>query len=398
MISTSLKFVGNTPVYQLDNTNIFVKLEKYNLGGSVKDRAVLGMLEEAKRQGKVNEDTIIVEPTSGNTGIAVAILASILGLKAVIIMPESMSLERRTLIKAYGAQLILTPKELGIKGSIELAEKLRGIWENSITEDMKIIKLSYLYDSHGKKRGIEKDDEIELIVPEDELKNLIREKIDKGINNFFIKLEDAFKDEDAKEINIFLAGNSCKHPFVNEIFAEYQEKMKDKIKLNLYDLKAIEGLKEKDSTKVMPTGKTGVAYGLIYSRKGGRIKVTNRDEKENMANEVNFKFYIGNNKRDLFNTVLSPNSKYEKFEYFGKVTSDTFEIYYTTLPEAQTGKMEIDRTNVKRISLNEEYDEDEEYRIYIKAVTPDKISYAIVKKEEDIETKEILEEGEVFLD
>lgn len=133
MLASSLKFVGNTPIYQLDDTNIFVKLEKYNLGGSVKDRAVLGMLEEAKLQGKVNEDTIIVEPTSGNTGIAVAILASILGLKAVIIMPESMSLERRTLIKAYGAQLILTPKELGIKGSIELAEKLRGKYPNAIS-------------------------------------------------------------------------------------------------------------------------------------------------------------------------------------------------------------------------------------------------------------------------
>ena len=133
MFASSLKFIGNTPIYQLDDTNIFVKLEKYNLGGSVKDRAVLGMLEEAKRQGKVNEDTIIVEPTSGNTGIAVAILASILGLKAVVIMPESMSLERRTLIKAYGAQLILTPKELGIKGSIELAEKLRGKYPNAIS-------------------------------------------------------------------------------------------------------------------------------------------------------------------------------------------------------------------------------------------------------------------------
>ena len=133
MLASSLKFVGDTPIYQLDDTNIFVKLEKYNLGGSVKDRAVLGMLEEAKRQGKVNEDTIIVEPTSGNTGIAVAILASILGLKAVIIMPESMSLERRTLIKAYGAQLILTPKELGIKGSIELAEQLRGKYPNAIS-------------------------------------------------------------------------------------------------------------------------------------------------------------------------------------------------------------------------------------------------------------------------
>jgi len=278
-----------------------------------------------------------------------------------------------------------------------LGEMLRGIWENSAIEDMKVIKPPYLYDTHGEKRGMGGDDELSFHVSEEKLKDFIKEKIAKGINNFFIKLEDAFKDEDAKEINIFLAGNSCKHPFVNEIFAEYQEKLKDKIKLNLYDLKAIEGLKEKDSTKVMPTGKTGVAYGLIYSRKGGRIKVTNRDEKENMANEVNFKFYIGNNKRDLFNTVLSPNSKYEKFEYFGKVTSDTFEIYYTTLPEAQTGKMEIDKTNVKRISLNEEYDEDEEYRIYIKATKPTKISYAIVKKEEDVDTKEFLEEGEIVL-
>ena len=279
-----------------------------------------------------------------------------------------------------------------------LAEELRKIWENSATEDMKTVELSYLYDTHGEKRGMGGDEQLSFNVIEEEVKKFIREKIEKGINNFFIKLEDAFKDEDAKEINIFLAGNSCKHPFVNEIFAEYQEKMKDKIKLNLYDLKAIEGLKEKDSTKVMPTGKTGVAYGLIYSRKGGRIKVTNRDEKENMANEVNFKFYIGNNKRDLFNTVLSPNSKYQKYEYFGKVTSDTFEIYYTTLPEAQTGKMEIDKTNVTRISLNENYDEDEEYRIYIKAVKPTKISYAIVKKEEDVDTKEFLEEGEIDLD
>lgn len=82
------------------------------------------------------------------------------------------------------------------------------------------------------------------------------------------------------------------------------------------------------------------------------------------------------------------------------LTSDIFEIYYTSSPEAQTGTMEIgkDDPKIKRISLNEEYDEDERYRIYIKTVRPDKISYAIVKKEEDIETKEILEEGEVFLD
>ncbi|MBF0715102.1 cysteine synthase A [Gemelliphila palaticanis] len=132
MNHSSLKFVGNTPIYQLEGTNIFVKLEKYNLGGSVKDRAVLGMLEEAKRQGKLNKDTLVIEPTSGNTGIAIALLSSILGYKAVLVMPESMSVERRALIKAYGAQLILTPKELGIRGSIEKAKELTEKYDNSI--------------------------------------------------------------------------------------------------------------------------------------------------------------------------------------------------------------------------------------------------------------------------
>lgn len=132
MNHSSLKFVGNTPIYQLEGTNIFVKLEKYNLGGSVKDRAVLGMLEEAKRQGKLNKDTLVIEPTSGNTGIAIALLSSILGYKAVLVMPESMSVERRALIKAYGAQLILTPKELGIKGSIEKAKELTEKYDNAI--------------------------------------------------------------------------------------------------------------------------------------------------------------------------------------------------------------------------------------------------------------------------
>ena len=94
------------------------------------------------------------------------------------------------------------------------------------------------------------------------------------------------------------------------------------------------------------------------------------------------------------------NSILEIFGFLGILTSDIFEIYYTTSPEAQTGKMEIgkDDPKIKRISLNEEYNEDERYRIYIKAVTPDKISYVIVKKEEDVDTKEFLEEGEVFLD
>ena len=269
-------------------------------------------------------------------------------------------------------------------------EKLRDIWEEKTDGRVDETKIN-LFNADGVS-----ENGIELNINEEKLKNLIKDKIEKGIKNFFIKLEDAFKDEDVKKVHIFLAGNSCRHSFVNEIFEKYVAEMKDRMELVIYDLKAI---KESDNDSKI-TGKTGVAYGLIYSRKGGRIKVTNRDEKENVANEINFKFYLGNSKKDKFNPIITPSSNYGKFGFLGILTSDIFEIYYTTSPEAQTGKMEIgkDDPKIKRISLNEEYNEDERYRIYIKAVTPDKISYVIVKKEEDVDTKEFLEEGEVFLD
>ena len=127
------KLIGKTPVYQLPNTNIYVKLEKYNVGGSGKDRAVLGMLQDAKEKGHLHEDSIIVEATSGNTGIALAMVGAILHIKTVIIMPESMSKERRELIKAYGAQLILTPKETGMKGALERANEILEKYPNAFT-------------------------------------------------------------------------------------------------------------------------------------------------------------------------------------------------------------------------------------------------------------------------
>lgn len=127
------KLIGKTPVYQLPNTNIYVKLEKYNVGGSVKDRTVLGMLQDAKEKGRLHEDSIIVEATSGNTGIALAMVGAILHIKTVIIMPESMSKERRELIKAYGAQLILTPKETGMRGALERANEILDKYPNAFT-------------------------------------------------------------------------------------------------------------------------------------------------------------------------------------------------------------------------------------------------------------------------
>ncbi|MGN0143429.1 MAG: cysteine synthase A [Clostridium sp.] len=123
-----LELVGNTPILKVNNlikeeniADIYVKLEKFNPGGSVKDRAALGMIEKAEKEGILKKGSIIVEPTSGNTGIALALIGRLKGYKVIIVMPETMSKERRDLIKAYGAELVLTEGAKGMKGAIEKA-------------------------------------------------------------------------------------------------------------------------------------------------------------------------------------------------------------------------------------------------------------------------------------
>ena len=125
-----LELVGNTPLIQLhnildnNNFNLFAKLEGRNPAGSVKDRVALQMILDAEKEGVLKKGSIIVEPTSGNTGIGLAFIGKAKGYRVILTMPESMSLERRQLLKAYGAELVLTPKELGMKGAIAKAEEL----------------------------------------------------------------------------------------------------------------------------------------------------------------------------------------------------------------------------------------------------------------------------------
>ena len=120
----TVKLIGNTPLYHIEYTNIYVKLEKYNIGGSIKDRAVLGMLDAAMNKGEIRQDTVLVEATSGNTGVALAMLGAVYHIPVIIIMPETMSMERRQLVKAYGATLVLTPGEKGMQGAMDEMERL----------------------------------------------------------------------------------------------------------------------------------------------------------------------------------------------------------------------------------------------------------------------------------
>lgn len=122
--------VGKTPIVKLNRTvgtedaEVYLKLEYFNPGSSVKDRIALAMIEAAERDGKLKEDDTIIEPTSGNTGIGLAMIAAAKGYKTILTMPETMSMERRNLLRAYGAEIVLTPGPDGMKGAIAKAEEL----------------------------------------------------------------------------------------------------------------------------------------------------------------------------------------------------------------------------------------------------------------------------------
>ena len=137
------QLIGNTPLLRLHATEkklalsaqLLAKLEFFNPGGSAKDRVALSMIEDAENRGILKEGSVIIEPTSGNTGIGLACVAASRGYKTIIVMPDSMSMERRLLMTAYGAQLVLTPGKLGMQGAIDKAYELAAQYENSFIPD-----------------------------------------------------------------------------------------------------------------------------------------------------------------------------------------------------------------------------------------------------------------------
>ena len=129
-----LETIGKTPLIKINKLtkgNLFVKVEAFNPGGSIKDRVAYNMIKTALAKGEINNSTTIIEPTSGNTGIGLSMVCAVLGLKLIIVMPETMSKERQDLMKAYGAKLVLTEGSKGMKGAIEKAGELKNEIENS---------------------------------------------------------------------------------------------------------------------------------------------------------------------------------------------------------------------------------------------------------------------------
>ena len=135
-VANILETIGNTPHVKINklypsNISVYTKLEKTNPSGSIKDRIALSMVEDAEQKGLLNKDSVIIEPTSGNTGIGLAMVAAVKGYKIILVMPESMSVERRKLMSVYGASFELTAREKGMKGAIEKATELVAATPNS---------------------------------------------------------------------------------------------------------------------------------------------------------------------------------------------------------------------------------------------------------------------------
>ena len=137
--NNAIELLGNTPLVRFNKitegavANVLGKLEAYNPGFSVKDRIGVAMIEDGEKRGVLNKDTVIIEPTSGNTGIALAWVAAVKGYKLILVMPETMSIERRILLKAFGAELVLTPGSEGMPGAIRKAEQLLASTPNAWT-------------------------------------------------------------------------------------------------------------------------------------------------------------------------------------------------------------------------------------------------------------------------
>jgi cysteine synthase len=131
-----LETIGRTPIVRVNRlypagAEVWVKLERANPGGSIKDRIALSMINDAEKRGILKKGCVIIEPTSGNTGVGLAMVAAVKGYKLILVMPESMSIERRRLMSAYGAEVDLTPREKGMKGAIERAKELAAATPNS---------------------------------------------------------------------------------------------------------------------------------------------------------------------------------------------------------------------------------------------------------------------------
>jgi len=235
----------------------------------------------------------------------------------------------------------------------------------------------------------------ELDVNEEELNEILYLRIERGVINFFNALRLAFSNskislQDINNIEIFLAGNSSKSHFVKEIFekqiATQHKEMESSQVGSCFNLHSPLGVDSADVEK--PTGKTGVAFGLIESREGGRIKVIDHNVEEN---DIRFKFYLGESRKNKFKAIIDREIAFNQWIEFIDASYEKFEFFYTDQPSASTGEMSVADSAIKKSSIKLDM-KDDEAMVYMRIVSPTKVEYVVANEngiENDIYLNEI---------
>lgn len=323
------------------------------------------------------------------------------------LIEEKITFYKPTECKAFaGSEVLISESQEAKLNTKQLMEKLRPLWEEH--EDYQslyangVIKVT-LFDKSGEPKL-----NFELDIDMEALRNILVQRIEKGVKNFFEALKLTFNTQEARaaeEVIIFLAGNSSKSNIVKDLFEIYTAKYNESINGSLTEeeesereyftifppLGTAEAIKfqqtigvEVDATDfTRPTGKTGVAYGLIEGRPGSRIKVISEQK---ATDEAKFSFYIGYNSRKKFKVAIDREVKYNEWHKFIDAGEIDFELYYTNLPEATTNQLPIKEVQ-KKICRIDEINESAD--VYIRAVAPSIIEYAVAS-DESLATGQVL--------
>lgn len=285
--------------------------------------------------------------------------------------------------KFAGHETLISSAQEARRNTKELMEKLRPLWEGK--DDGELYKdgiLSVnLIDTKGKQTA-----GFSLDIDKNKILEILEARIKRGVDNFFEALRLAFSNKKVdlgtiKEVNIFLAGNSSKSAFVEKLFnekiAQEEENLSKEFQKPLEGLyKIYRPLGENDSDFERPNGKTGVAFGLIRSKKGGTILVKDH----NVGSDINFKYYLGKKKKGKFNTVVSRDAKYGDWIKFMDASESIFEVFYTTQASVTTNSVDISDSGIKKMRIDTGF-ADENCYIYVRIVSPNKFEYVVADEE-----------------
>jgi hypothetical protein len=289
-----------------------------------------------------------------------------------------------------GSETLLNNSREAKLNTKTLVEELRGFWENHPEKegyyDNGVLAIN-LTDIEGVQIA-----NFELDVNKDDIYNILYKRIEKGVKSFFEQLRLSFSKQDylddIDKINIFLAGNSSKSTILKEIFnkeLQEQEKIiKEQIESEEEVFKLFEPLASSDNNVEKPTGKTGVAFGLVKSRKSGKILVIDH----NIGDDIDFNFYLGHEKKKKFRVDIDRKEEYNKWVEFIDASINQFEIFYTSNPLASTNKLSINDDSVKKIIIDLDIT-NENSNVYIRLVSPNEFEY-VVAMEEGINNNEYL--------